>query len=108
MRGQEVHAVLYLLKHDIDIGSIERRCPDIILIGETTQEVARTGAAVPDIILILPVFTEHIGEVFLAFLHPDSGSEIAAFTLAYILRHKQVAPFYNLVPIFLFRRARIF
>ena len=79
MRFEQVRPlahVLYTLVHDIYVCFIKRRCPDIIFIGKTGKQVTCTGAAIPDIIVILPILTEHVGEVLLAFLHPNTRRKI--------------------------------
>ena len=85
--------------HGSHVSLIEGGCPDVVFVGESGQQVARTGTAVPDGVLFLPVFTQLGCEILLRQLHPLRGGEVAALALAHILWHQQVAAVDDVVPV---------
>ena len=64
MAFEHVCAVAYAVAHDVDIRLVEGRRPDVVLVREACEEVARAGAAVPDVVVVLPVLAEGGREVF--------------------------------------------
>ena len=93
--------------HGLHVGAVERGGVDVVLVGQTRQQVARAGAAVPHVVVLLPVFAQFGSNVLLREFHPARGGEERAFTLAHVLRHEQVAAAYDVVPILAARRTRI-
>ena len=53
--GEHVRAVLDALLHHVYVRLVERRGPDVVLVREAGEEVAGAGAAVPDVVVVLPV-----------------------------------------------------
>ena len=101
---KQVRAVLRALAHHVDILLVQGRRPDAVFVRESGQEVSRPGAAVPDVILVLPVLTKLQLKVMLGQLHPFLRSEERALAFAHVLRHEQVEPVDDEVPVVLPRR----
>ena len=111
MRGKEIGSgiaagealvhVLDALEHDVDVGLVEGGGPEVLFVGESGEEVAGAGAAVPDDVFVLPVLAEGAGEVVLRELDPAGGREEGALDFADVLRNEEVAAGDDVIPVFL-------
>ena len=107
IRASRLVHVRYAVVHHVNVGLVERACPDVIFIGQSCEQVSGASTAVPHIIFVLPVFAKLVGYILLRQFHPLLRSEIRAFSLPDVLRHKQVAPLHNIIPVFLARRTLV-
>ena len=98
---KEVRPVGNAVFHHLHVLRVEGRCPDVVLVGEPVEEVARARGTVPDVVLLLPVLAQHIGKVLLREFHPLAWGEERALALPYVLRHKEVAAVNDIRPILL-------
>ncbi len=84
---EEVGTIVDALAHSLYVSAVERRCVDVVFIGETCQEVARSCATIPYVVLFLPVLTQFGGDVLLRQFHPAGRCEETAFALTHVLWH---------------------
>ena len=104
---EEVCTVLRAFAHHVDILLVQGRRPDAVFVRESGQEVSRPGAAVPDVILVLPVLAKLQLKVMLGQLHPFLRSEERALAFAHVLRHEQIEAVDDEVPVVLPRRSLV-
>ena len=107
MRVEEVCAKRYALVHRVDVGQVEGGRPHVVLVRKSHEQVSRAGAAVPHVMVVLPVLAEGGGEVVLRERHPLLRSEEGTLALAHVLRHEKVAAVDDVVPVFLPRRSLV-
>ena len=70
MRIKEVRAELDALVNHVDILLVEGGHPHVVLVREADFEVARAAAAVPHVVVVLPVLAKDGGEIVLRERNP--------------------------------------
>ncbi len=98
-------SVFYPFLHHVHISLVECGCPDSVFVCQSVQQVAGSGCTVPDIIFILPVFSQFIGKILLRQLHPFLRCEKRTFALSDVGWHEQISTFNDIIPIVTFGRA---
>ena len=93
--------------HGADVLFVERGGPNVVFVGQSVEQVARSGSAVPDGVFVLPVVAQLVGQVLLREFDPALRREVGAAPFADVLRHEQVAAFNDVVPVFAARWALI-
>ena len=82
---------------------VEGGHPDVVLVRKADFKVAGTAAAVPHVVVVLPVFAEGGGEIVLRKRNPLLRGEKRPLAFAYVLRHEEVAAVDDVVPVLLAR-----